>query len=596
MKALILAAGYGNRMRPLTYTKHKTLLTVNNKTIIGRIIDGLYDNGVRNIIVVTGYLADDLSNYLVKNYSNIKFEFIHNPRYRETNNIYSLALAMTSTEIDDDLILIESDLVYDSSVIKRIINSKYTNVALVDKFRSGMDGTVVTIQDNVITSIIPTHLQGTNFNFSDKYKTLNIYKFSKEFCNTTFKQLLTYYAKIIDDNCYYELILGILIYMQRETIYAEIINGEEWSEVDDPNDLNVCEFIFNKDNRLNILEKTFGGYWAHNILDFCFIRNMYFPSSSMLSEMKNNLPMLIQNYGSKQEILNEKLSYFLLYKKENLNLLSGASQVYPILKNLYSNKKVLMPSPTFGEYSRVFSNREFYYDEVGIDFNEIEKKGASCDIVVFVNPNNPTGSLISADLIYKYAEKNSGKLIIVDESFIDFANSKSIIDLLEEKPMNNILTVKSLSKLLGIPGIRLGFTYSTDSDLNKKIFDALPIWNINSLGEYFLEICLKHRNCLNQAFKKTIKDRENFIRLLSKQNFIEKAYPSKANFILTEFKKNDKSLEELVKHLLAKNSIYVKDISKKFSNNIDYLRLAVRLPEENERLVKCMKEFYNSSK
>jgi choline kinase len=274
MKAIILAAGYGNRMRPLTDNLHKTLLRVSGKTIIGGIVDGLVDNGIRDIVVVTGYRDKELSGWLSLTYPHLSIQYVHNERYRETNNIYSMALAFEQTIIDDDIVLIESDLIYEPSVIRRLLASPRKNVALVDRYGRGMDGTVVTVENGVITNVIPPHLQDEHFDFSDKYKTLNIYKFSREFCNSTFKKLLTYYAKVINDNCYYELILGILIYMQQETVHAEILSGEKWAEVDDPNDLHVAEFMFNEEKRMSILEEGFGGYWNYDVLDFAFIRNI----------------------------------------------------------------------------------------------------------------------------------------------------------------------------------------------------------------------------------------------------------------------------------------------------------------------------------
>ena len=78
-----------------------------------------------------------------------------------------------------------------------------------------MDGTVVTIEGGLVHQVIPPHLQVGDFSFRDKFKTVNVYKFSKEFCRTQFRQLLTFYAQTFDDNCYYELILGILIYMRQ---------------------------------------------------------------------------------------------------------------------------------------------------------------------------------------------------------------------------------------------------------------------------------------------------------------------------------------------------------------------------------------------
>jgi choline kinase len=136
MRAVILAAGYGRRMRPLTDDTHKTLLTVAGKTIIGRIIEGLIENGVHETAVVTGYRADELTGYLKGAFPGYHFHFIHNARYRETNNIHSLALAFEQLPLDRDILLIESDLIFEPGVIAQLLRSPHRDVALVDHYRT----------------------------------------------------------------------------------------------------------------------------------------------------------------------------------------------------------------------------------------------------------------------------------------------------------------------------------------------------------------------------------------------------------------------------------------------------------------------------
>ena len=577
MKAIILAAGYGNRMRPLTDRIHKTLLDVGGETILSRIIDGLVASEVTDIVMVTGFAADQVREYLAAHYPQVVFTYVHNEKYRETNNIFSLALAFDSVEIDSEVIVIESDLIYHPEIISQLIANPHPNVALVDKFRSGMDGTVVTVENGVITSVIPPHLQGERFDFSDKYKTLNIYKFSKEFCQTSFKKLLSYYAHAIDDNCYYELILGILIYMQREIVYAGIVNSP-WAEVDDPNDLAVAQFVFNRD-RLQILENGFGGFWNYDLLDFCFIRNMYFPHSSIISEMKNNLANLIHNYGSRQAVLNTKMSWFLLCNPERVVALNGASQIYPVLRELYQGKKVLLPTPTFNEYNRIFPGATTYRDEVGIDAGALREQMADHDCIVFVNPNNPTGSVLPTQWLYDTAAAEPSKVFIVDESFIEFSGQPSIITLLEERPLANVIVLKSLSKSLGVPGIRLGYTYCCDPDFIAEVMARTPIWNMNSLAEFTLEIILKHRLTLKKSIALTIRDREQFAVDLARVGMVAQVFASGANFLLLRLRPGI-SARAVVEQMLSEHSVYLKDISDKFSDG-EYLRLAVRLPHEN---------------
>jgi len=590
MKAIILAAGSGRRMRPLSDREHKTLLEIGGKTIITRIIDGLTENGIHRIIVGTGHMAERLESYLTKRYPTVAFTFINNSRFRETNNIHTLALIFSAVEIDEDIILIESDLIYEPSVIRRIIRSDFANVALVDKFRSGMDGTVVGISENRIVDVFPPHLQGSRFDFSDKYKTLNIYKFSSGFCNSTFKKLLKYYSKVIDDNCYYELILGILIYIQRETIYAETVGDEKWAEVDDPNDLKVADFIFSPRKRLEHLQHSCGGFWNHDILDFCFIRNIHFPNSSIFSEIRNNLENLALNYGSRQSILNQKLAYFLSCDPNRVHTLNGASQIYPLFASTYAGAKVLIPDPTFGEYPRAFPDAHIYPDRVGVDEGTLEERASDFDVIVIVNPNNPTGSVIPTDWIYGFSKRNPGKTIIVDESFIEFSDQPSLIEALEAEPLENVVIVKSLSKSWGIPGLRLGYVYTSQRRLSRQIHRYIPIWNMNSIAEFFLEMILKHRDALDESFALTVKDRTSFRAALTGCGFINCVYPSGANFLLVKFHQSRSDLQFLAAEMVQRDAIYIKDVSERFDDGGFYLRLAVRSPEENRVLVASLND------
>jgi len=150
-------------MRPLTDTTHKTILSVAGKTIIGRIMDGITENGIRETAVVTGYRAEQVTNYLRAEYPDHEFRFIHNARYQDTNNIHSLALAFEQLPLDDDILLIEPDLIFEPAVLTRLLRSPHCDVALVDHYRTGMDGTVVSISNGVVTSVIPPHLQQQDF-------------------------------------------------------------------------------------------------------------------------------------------------------------------------------------------------------------------------------------------------------------------------------------------------------------------------------------------------------------------------------------------------------------------------------------------------
>jgi histidinol-phosphate/aromatic aminotransferase/cobyric acid decarboxylase-like protein/choline kinase len=588
MKAIILCAGYGNRMSPLTKTTHKTLLKIGEETIIDRILNSLINNDILNVVIVTGYLEEQLKRHINDNFSNLAVQYIHNPRYRETNNIFSLALAFENISIDDDILLIESDIIYNDAVLQRAINAKYENVALVSPYKIGMDGTVVQLSSNKILNIFPPHLHDENFNLFDKFKTLNIYKFSKDFCQKEFRKLLIHYARSIDDNSYYELVLGIIIYMQRQYIYAEVIDNNDWFEVDDPNDLENALFQFKQEERITILNKNSGGYWHFDMVDFCYIRNMYFPSHAVLAELKNHVPKLLQNYGSAQGNLNQKLSYVVQYNSQHLIALNGASQIYPILRNLLGNKKGLIPDPTFGEYHKLFNDFQTYNTTRNSGKEEIQSKISESEVIVIVNPNNPTGSILGSSFIWELVNNYTDKLFVIDESFIEFSEEISIIDFLEHMPKNNVLVLRSMSKSYGLPGIRLGFSYTTNSELNEYILQEVPIWNMNSMAEYFLEIILKNKRSLLQSFEQTKADRILFAQRLEEIPFIEKVYDSHANFILFKISNENADMGQLDQLMLKEFNIFIKNVSAKFKNNNYYYRVAVRFPKENELLINAL--------
>ncbi len=583
-----MAAGSGKRMRPLSDKIHKTLLQVQGRSIIQWIVDALLENGITDLVIVTGYQAASIRAHLAEVYPSLNITYIHNERYEQTNNIYSMAMALNGITIDGEVVLIECDLIFEPAVIKRLLASPRSNIALVDRYRSGMDGSVVSISEGVITEVITPDRQGPGFVLEDKYKTLNIYRFSKEFCSGPFKKLVTYYASAISDNVYYELVLGIIIYLQHATIHAETLQGERWAELDDPNDVNLARFQFDPSVRKATLARSFGGHWNYDIQDFCFIRNMYFPTWAVLSQLRGNLPALLQNYGSSQEVLDEKMAYFLLCRPEAVHALNGVSQLYPWLQHCFEGCKPLICKPTFGEYSRIFPHAETYSDEVGMAVDEIAARAQGCDLLVLTTPNNPTGSVLPTAWIHEYAAGHPDKTIIVDESFGDFSDEPSLLQMLEAQPLPNVILLKSLSKALGVPGLRLGYVYTTNPRFSDYMRTAVPIWNLNSMAEYFLEIIVKYRPVMQASFARTKADRVAFAAELRELPIVKTVYPSGGNFLLVALCLSREETGSLVEGLMLRQGLYVKDVSSRFQGTEGYLRLAVRLPAENSVLVRCL--------
>lgn len=588
MNAIILAAGYGRRMRPLTDHAHKTLIEVGGETVLARIVSAVLAQGVTAITIVTGYRAEDLRAHMATRFHGQDFHWVHNAAYATTNNIVSLHLAMDALPAGTDVLIIESDLLFDPAILARLLVNPQPNVALVDRHRPGLDGTVVTVEHGVVTGIIPPHLQGARFDFSDKFKTLNIYKFSAEFCDRSFRSLLEFYVRAVSDNCYYELILGIIIYMQSARIHAEIVGDEPWEEIDDPNDLAVARFVFEPAGRRARLDAAHGGLWNYPVVDFHYLANVHFPSAAVRSELRNSLDQAIVNYGSSQAILDTKLSYFIGCPAERVVLLNGLAQIYPFLRDRFSGRRALLPAPTFGEYNRAFPGADTYTDAPGVNFADVEARAAACDVVVFVNPNNPTGTWIETGSILAYARAHPSKTVIVDESFVDFSRHTSIQSQLETDAPSNIVVLKSLGKCLGVPGLRLGYIYTADAAFLSAVRESLPVWNTHSLAEVFLEIILKHRGEIERSFERTRVDRDALAAALKSHPAVARCLPSEGNFILARLAVPADRLAALLDALLDRHGLYLKDVSAKLSEPGAWVRVAVRSSEDNARLLAAL--------
>lgn len=591
LQAVILAAGYGRRMRPLSDRCHKALLPMSGTTILGRIMDSLAHIGIRKVTVVTGYRADDVEEFLRAGYPDTDLQIVHNAKFRETNNIVSLSLALDSMTFDSDVLLIECDLLFDRTLLARLVGLSGQNVALVDRFRTGMDGTVVEIADGFVTNVYPTDTQGADFSYNEKFKTLNIYRFDREFCTKVLRPLLHTYANIIDPSCYYELVLGMLTNISAHKIRAELVTGERWAEVDDPNDLTVASFQFESERRSGILNRAFGGHWNFDMVDFSFMRNAYFPTGAMVAAMRQALPDLIASYGSSQSVLNEKLGYFLQCEPERLQVLHGASQAFPILGRAFAGSSITIPTATFGEYPRHFPDAVPYADAPGVDWEALEKSASDFQIVVMVNPNTSTGTTLDSVDIYELARATPDTLFWVDESFLAFSEQPSLVGMLQDKPLDNVLVLISLSKCLGVPGLRLGYAYSCRRALIETIGAELPVWNLSAPAEYLLELLLKFGPDYETSLEMTVRDRESMRDQLAELPFVADVPHSGGNFLLVRLGGAEPRLADDVRNwLLEQHSIEVKDVSDRFPDGAPRLRIAVRTSDENSRLVEVLRE------
>lgn len=126
MKSVILAAGIASRLRPLTNNTPKCLLKVGEKNILELSVENLLANNLQDIIIVTGYLENQIRDFMKVRFPQLKISYIHNKLFSSTNNIYSLWLAKEAV-LGDDMLMMDSDIVFDKHIISKLLDSGYKN-------------------------------------------------------------------------------------------------------------------------------------------------------------------------------------------------------------------------------------------------------------------------------------------------------------------------------------------------------------------------------------------------------------------------------------------------------------------------------------
>jgi histidinol-phosphate/aromatic aminotransferase/cobyric acid decarboxylase-like protein len=282
--------------------------------------------------------------------------------------------------------------------------------------------------------------------------------------------------------------------------------------------------------------------------------------------------------------------------QDNILVGNGAAE---LIKSLMSNLtgSVGFIRPTFDEYPNRYdrensvdftpdnNNYSYTADDLIAFFGEHK-----VDNLIVINPDNPSGNYIPKTDLLRLIDwsKNVGMRLVVDESFVDFADEldSTIIEqnILAANPQ--LYVMKSISKSYGVPGLRLGVLASGDTDTIAKMKKDVAIWNINSFGEFYMQIEEKYKKDYAEALVNIRAERNRFQNELAKIKGI-RVIPSQANFVMVELEEGI-SPKELLKRLLIKHNLLIKELTTK-TNGRNYLRLAIRNTVDNDALVTAMK-------
>jgi choline kinase len=234
--ALLLAAGTGSRLLPLTKKSPKCLTLVNEMSILERLIKNLNQNGFKRLVVVTGHLEDCIRNFLETRAGNLSIEYVFSPLYKTTNNIYSLWMARDI--INEPFLLIESDLVFDPSLLTEML---YPDRIAIAKMQPWLNGSTVTI--NASNTINAFHSDTQNGSDRTRYKTVNIYSLSVASWYLVIGKLNQFIlAGKVND--YYEKVFSQLVIEESLSLEPVFFDHKPWYEIDTAEDLAFAEKLF----------------------------------------------------------------------------------------------------------------------------------------------------------------------------------------------------------------------------------------------------------------------------------------------------------------------------------------------------------------
>ena len=359
---------------------------------------------------------------------------------------------------------------------------------------------------------------------------------------------------------------------------------------------NIDRQLFEETSHSPALTDIVGEDLADQVIDYCFIANPYYPTAEMMEQLKSKLASIIKAYpSSNPKLARQHLAEVLHVNPDYLILGNGATELITITGK-YLIDEIAIPIPTFSEYvEKLHSSdaaRLFQLspdDSYRLDLKEYAAwiKANNINSALIINPGNPTGQLMPVkNLQWFLREMSHLKLILLDESFIDFADEDipSLLPFIEA--YENLVIVRSMSKHCGVPGLRLGYCCTSNHQLLKQIRDFLPVWNINSIAEYFL-LQLKNSNEIyHQTRLRVIEDVKDLYQKLVKIRGY-KVYPTGSNFILIKIEFGMKAAE--LQWQLLEEGLYVRDCSNKIGLDEYHIRVSSQGKEKDQFLIEALK-------
>ncbi len=359
----------------------------------------------------------------------------------------------------------------------------------------------------------------------------------------------------------------------------------------------TCPEYETQTQKYEFITQQHGGYYRHGFIDHAYLYNLYFPPEAVLTCFKNQIRDLVLNYPVAQDTLAGLVGGLINQPSERIVVGNGASELIKIVSG-HLARRLIVPVPSFNEYANAAPQGravefalEYPSFHLDVDKFAAEAVRSEADVAIVVTPNNPTSIMVPRSDLERLAKKLSDRdiMLIVDESFIDFVQDSDKATLEHEiEHYPNIVLFKSMSKVYGVGGLRIGYMLTANLGFAEAVRENVHIWNINGFAEEFLRIVPQYRREFIKSCKQVQADRDHLYKYLCAVRGMT-VYKPDANFVFCRLPDSSPSGPEVTRELFIAHNMYIKHCQAKTLPDSDrYIRIASRTKDENRRLVEAL--------
>lgn len=244
-KAIILVAGMGTRLKPLTLKNHKCLTEVNGIPILKNSLGILEKNNFKEVVLVTGYLKEQIKQKVGNYFGKMLVTYAENDAYKNTNTSCSLKLGLDKIGYCDELIVLEGDVFFENQILVDLLNIGEENATVLEPYNDNLDGTFAELgPDNYVVDWTHKSQRPEHYTLEDKYKTVNIHKFGQRFLRDILGPGLLNSVQMFSGNEPLENVMMRAVRSNPKIIKGMVLHGQKWYEIDDMDDLKMAESMF----------------------------------------------------------------------------------------------------------------------------------------------------------------------------------------------------------------------------------------------------------------------------------------------------------------------------------------------------------------